>query len=98
MSGASAIDVIAIGNALVDVITHEDDDFLDEFGLAKGTMHLIDEARAQSLYDAMGPGIQVSGGAAANTAVGVASFGGSAHYVGKVTDDQLGEVFGEHLR
>ncbi|MDQ3381077.1 MAG: adenosine kinase [Actinomycetota bacterium] len=98
MSEASDIDVIGIGNALVDVITHEDDDFLAEFGLAKGTMHLIDEARAQSLYDAMGPGIQMSGGAAANTAVGVASFGGSAHYVGKVRDDDLGEAFGEDLR
>ncbi len=98
MSNAGDIDVIAIGNALVDVIAHEDDDFLAEFGLTKGTMHLIDEARAQVLYEAMGPGIQVSGGAAANTAVGVASFGGSAHYVGKVTADELGEVFGEHLR
>lgn len=98
MGGASDIDVVAIGNALVDVIAHEDDDFLAEFGLAKGTMHLIDEARAQSLYEAMGPGIQISGGAAANTAVGVASFGGSAHYVGKVKDDPLGAAFGEDLR
>jgi len=98
MSESRDIDVVAIGNALVDVITHENDDFLAEFGLAKGTMHLIDETRAQSLYDAMGPGIQISGGAAANTAVGVASFGGSAHYVGKVRDDDLGDAFGEDLR
>ncbi len=98
MSEPGDIDVIAIGNALVDVIAHEDDGFLAKFGLAKGTMHLIDEERAQSLHDAMGPGMQISGGAAANTAVGVASFGGSAHYVGKVSDDELGAAFGDDLR
>ena len=64
----------------------------------KGTMHLVDEARARALYEAMGPGIEMSGGSAANTIVGVASFGGRAHYVGKVRDDQLGEVFAHDLR
>ena len=67
-------------------------------GLIKGTMHLVDEPRARELYDAMGPGVEMSGGSAANTVVGVASFGGRAHYVGKVRDDQLGEVFGHDLR
>ncbi|HKA63174.1 MAG TPA: adenosine kinase [Methylomirabilota bacterium] len=67
-------------------------------GLVKGSMHLVDEDRARALYDAMGPGVEVSGGSAANTMVGVASFGGRAHYVGKVRDDQLGEVFGHDLR
>ena len=75
MNTAGDIDVIAIGNALVDVIAHHDDDFVAGFGLDKGTMHLIDEARAATLHGAMGPAIEVSGGAAANTAVGVASFG-----------------------
>jgi sugar/nucleoside kinase (ribokinase family) len=98
MSDLDAIDVVAIGNALVDVIAHQDDSFLADFGLAKGTMHLIDEERAQAIYDAMGPGIEMSGGSAANTAVGVASFGGRAHYVGMVKNDQLGEVFGHDLR
>lgn len=98
MTRPGDIDVVAIGNALVDVIAHEDDGFLAEFGLAKGTMHLIDETRAHLLYQAMGPRMQISGGAAANTAVGVASFGGSAHYVGKVKDDPLGDAFGKDLR
>jgi sugar/nucleoside kinase (ribokinase family) len=92
------IDVIGIGNALVDVLSHESDDFVRRQDLVKGTMHLIDEARARHVYEAMGPGIEISGGSAANTVVGVASFGGRAHYVGKVRDDQLGEVFGHDLR
>ncbi len=92
------IDVIGIGNALVDVLSHESDEFVRRQGLVKGTMHLIDEARARHLYEAMGPGTEISGGSAANTVVGVASFGGRAHYVGKVRDDQLGEVFGHDLR
>src|SRR5947209_7040438 len=66
--------------------------------MVKGTMQLIDEAGARRLYDAMGPGIEMSGGSAANTIVGVASFGGRAHYVGKVRNDQLGEVFAHDLR
>lgn len=92
------IDVIGVGNALVDVLSHESDEFLRRHGLAKGTMQLIDEARARALYDAMGPAIEISGGSAANTIVGVASFGGRAQYVGKVRDDQLGEVFAHDLR
>jgi sugar/nucleoside kinase (ribokinase family) len=92
------IDVVGIGNALVDVLSHESEEFLRGQGLLKGSMHLIDEARARQLYDAMGPGIEISGGSAANTVVGVASFGGRAHYVGKVRDDQLGQVFGHDLR
>jgi sugar/nucleoside kinase (ribokinase family) len=98
MSSAEELDVIGIGNALVDVLSHESDEFIRRQGLAKGTMHLIDEARAGQLYGAMGPGTEVSGGSAANTIVGVASFGGRAHYIGKVRDDQLGEVFGHDLR
>ncbi len=95
---SDAIDVVGIGNALVDVLSHAGDEFLERHGLVKGSMHLVDEARARELYGAMGPGIEVSGGSAANTIVGVASFGGRAHYVGKVHDDQLGEVFAHDLR
>lgn len=98
MSAPGELDVIGIGNALVDVISHETDAFIAAQGLAKGTMHLIDEPRAQDLYAAMGPGIEMSGGSAANTIVGIASFGGKAHYIGKVKDDQLGEVFTHDLR
>jgi sugar/nucleoside kinase (ribokinase family) len=92
------IDVIGIGNALVDVLSYESDERVRRHGLVKGTMHLVDEARARQLYDAMGPAIEISGGSAANTIVGVASFGGRAQYVGKVRDDQLGDVFGHDLR
>jgi sugar/nucleoside kinase (ribokinase family) len=92
------LDVIGIGNALVDVLSHAEEGLLARQGLVKGTMHLVDEARAGALYQAMGPGVEMSGGSAANTVVGVASFGGRAHYVGKVRDDQLGEVFGHDLR
>jgi sugar/nucleoside kinase (ribokinase family) len=92
------LDVLGIGNALVDVVSQADEATLSRQGLVKGTMHLVDEERARALYDAMGPGVEVSGGSAANTMVGVASFGGRAHYVGKVRDDQLGEVFGHDLR
>jgi sugar/nucleoside kinase (ribokinase family) len=92
------LDVVGIGNAMVDVLSHAEDGFLARQGLVKGTMHLVDEPRAREIYDAMGPGVEMSGGSAANTVVGVASFGGRAHYVGKVRDDQLGEVFGHDLR
>jgi sugar/nucleoside kinase (ribokinase family) len=92
------LDVIGIGNAMVDVLSHADEEALARQGLVKGSMHLVDEARARELYEAMGPAIEMSGGSAANTVVGVASFGGRAHYVGKVRDDQLGEVFGHDLR
>lgn len=92
------LDVVGIGNALVDVLTQATDDFLREHGLTKGAMHLIDETRARELYEAMGPAIAMSGGSAANTIVGVASLGGHAHYVGKVRDDQLGEVFRHDLQ
>src|SRR5204862_337267 len=92
------LDVIGMGNALVDVLCHESAAFLDRHALVKGTMHLVDEPRARRLYEAMGPAVEVSGGSAANTIVGVASFGGRAHYIGKVRDDQLGEVFSHDLR
>jgi sugar/nucleoside kinase (ribokinase family) len=98
VASSGDLDVVGIGNALVDVLSQADDAMLGRQGLVKGTMHLVDEERARVLYDAMGPGVEISGGSAANTMVGVASFGGRAHYVGKVRDDQLGEVFGHDLR
>ncbi len=92
------LDVVGIGNALVDVLSRESEAFVTAQRLVKGAMQLVDEARASELYAAMGPAVEVSGGSAANTIVGVASFGGRAHYVGKVRDDQLGEVFQHDLR
>ena len=92
------IDVIGIGNALVDVISHETEEFVDSLDVPKGGMTLIDEDAATAIYDRMGPAIEISGGSAANTIVGVAAFGGSAQYIGKVNDDQLGGVFAHDLR
>jgi sugar/nucleoside kinase (ribokinase family) len=95
---SAAFDVLGIGNAIVDVISRADDAFLGQHGLVKGSMMLIDEERAETLYAAMGPGIEVSGGSCGNTMAGVASFGGKGAYIGKVRNDQLGQVFGHDLR
>ncbi|MDH3680359.1 MAG: adenosine kinase [Acidimicrobiia bacterium] len=93
-----AVDVVGVGNAIVDVIAQASDEFLESQDLAKGAMALIDEARAHELYDLMGPAIEASGGSAANTMAGIASFGGTASYIGKVRKDQLGAVFAHDLR
>ena len=87
------LDVVALGSALVDVLSHEEDEVVVRSGLTKGTMALVDLARAATLYAAMGPGTEVSGGSAANTAAGVTALGGSAGFIGTVADDELGEVF-----
>jgi sugar/nucleoside kinase (ribokinase family) len=94
----SLYDIAAIGNAIVDVIAPASEAFLEAEGLTKGAMMLIDEAQAQALYERMAPGVEASGGSAANTAAGVASLGGRAAYLGKVADDQLGEVFAHDMR
>src|SRR5579872_5504946 len=86
-------DVLGIGNAIVDVIARAEEDFLLRHGMRKGTMALIDEPRAQAIYDAMGPAVEMSGGSAANTIVGLASLGARAAYVGKVKDDQIGGLY-----
>lgn len=95
---SAAFDVLGIGNAIVDVISRADDTFLGKHELTKGSMMLIDEARAEMLYAAMGPGIEVSGGSCGNTMAGVASFGGKGAYIGKVRNDQLGGVFGHDIK
>jgi len=92
------LDVLAIGNAIVDVIAAADDDFLIREGLPKGSMRLIDAAEATRLYGQMGAGREISGGSAANTVAGIAMLGGSAGFVGQVADDQLGEVFSHDIR
>jgi sugar/nucleoside kinase (ribokinase family) len=91
-------DVIGIGNAIVDVIARADDDFLVRHQMAKGGMSLIDEARAEAIYKAMGPAREISGGSAANTIAGVASFGGRAAFIGTVKNDVLGGVFAHDIR
>ena len=98
MSVSDRLDVVGIGNALVDVLSHETHEFLAAHDLTPGAMALIDTERAESLYAAMGPAVEISGGSAANTLVGVASFGGSAAFIGRVADDELGAVFGHDIR
>ena len=98
MTVEPSLDVVGVGNAIVDVIAMVDDSFIETHGLAKGAMTLIDAERATSLYAVMPPALEISGGSAANTVAGVASFGGSAAHIGKVRDDQLGEVFAHDLR
>jgi sugar/nucleoside kinase (ribokinase family) len=95
---APRYDVLGIGNAIVDVIARAEDDFLVAQGMRKGGMALIDEKRAASIYQAMGPATESSGGSAANTIVGVASFGARAGFVGKVKDDELGRAFAHDIR
>jgi len=85
--------VAGIGNAIVDVLSRIDDDFLDRHRIAKGAMTLIDEKQASALYDAMPAAMEISGGSAANTIAGLASFGSPAAFIGKVRNDQLGHVF-----
>ena len=87
------LDVLCIGNAIVDVIADADDAFLAKQGLDKGSMRLIDEAEAVRLYDEMGPGREVSGGSAGNTAAGLAALGIRAGFIGQVADDQLGKIY-----
>lgn len=91
-------DVLAVGNAIVDVLSPATDDFLAAEGIAKDAMTLIDEDRARTLYQAMQPGTEASGGSAANTVAGIASLGGRAAYIGKVADDQLGDIFTHDIR
>lgn len=92
------LDVVCIGNAIVDVIARVDDGFVNRHGLVKGSMNLIDEARAETLYAAMGQAVEVSGGSAGNTAAGIASFGGNAAYCGKIKADQLGDIYRHDMR
>ena len=92
------LDVLAIGNAIVDVISDADDAFLEREGMVKGAMRLIDEAEATRLYDAMGPARELSGGSAANTAAGIAALGGRAGFIGQLADDQLGQIFAHDIR
>ena len=95
---SATYDVLGIGNAIVDILARTDDGFLAAQGMAKGGMSLIDEARATAIYQAMGPAVEISGGSAANTIVGVADFGARGAFVGKVKSDQLGGVFSHDIR
>ncbi len=88
-----SVQLLGISNAIVDVLAHVDEAFLEKIGVPRGSMTLIDEARAHEIYDMMGPATEMSGGSVANTVAGFAILGGSASYIGRVKDDQLGEIF-----
>ena len=92
------LDVLAIGNAIVDVIADADDAFLEREGMPKGAMRLIDEGEAARIYEAMGPAREASGGSAANTVAGLASLGLRSGFIGQLADDQLGEIFAHDIR
>lgn len=91
-------DVVGIGNAIVDVLAHADERFLEEHGLTKGTMTLLDAEQASRLYASIGPSVEASGGSAANTLAGIAALGGRAGFIGRVRDDQLGAIFTHDIR
>ena len=93
-----SVQLLGISNAIVDVLAHVDEAFLEKVGVPRGAMTLIDEARAHELYDMMGPATEMSGGSVANTIAGFAILGGSASYIGRVKDDQLGEIFVHDMR
>lgn len=95
---AAKYDVLGIGNAIFDVLVQTDEGFLASHGMTKGSMALIDEARAASIYRDMGPATKMSGGSAANTIVGVANLGARAAYVGKVKDDEIGQLYVHDIR
>ena len=90
---APRLDVLCIGNAIVDVIADADDAFLAAQGLTKGMMRLIDQDEAVRLYGEMGPGREISGGSAGNTAAGLAAFGLKAGFIGQVASDELGDIY-----
>jgi len=96
--GSGGHGVVGIGNAIVDVLTHTDDSFLEQHDLAKGSMTLIDVEQATRLYSKMGSTVECSGGSAANSMAGLAALGGRAAYIGRVRDDALGEVFRRAIR
>ncbi|MDP4538119.1 adenosine kinase [Qipengyuania sp. DY56-A-20] len=91
-------DVIAIGNAIVDVMAPCEDALIEELGLNRGGMTLVDTPRANELYDAMGPAREISGGSAANTLAGMSALGAQCAFIGQVADDQLGQIFGHDIR
>jgi len=95
---SATIDIVAIGDAIVDVIATCDEAFLDAHRLPKGSMQLLTPAAADTLYNAMGSARETSGGSAANTMAGIAAMGGNAAFIGQTADDQLGKIFAHDMR
>jgi sugar/nucleoside kinase (ribokinase family) len=97
-SMTEAVQLLGISNAIVDVLTHVDAEFLERIGAAPGSMTLIDQQQARDIYKQMGPATEMSGGSVANTIAGFANLGGAAAYIGKVKADQLGAIFNHDMR
>lgn len=95
---AGELDVLCVGNSIVDVLTQTDDATLEQFGMVKGTMALIDTEQAEVLYAHMSPAVETSGGSAGNTAAGLASLDATCAFIGRVRDDQLGDIFTHDIR
>ena len=95
---SDTVQLLGISNAIVDILAHVDDHFLERIGAPIGSMTLIDESRAHEIYDMMGPATEMSGGSVANTVAGFALLGGDAAYIGRVKADQLGEIFAHDMR
>jgi len=93
-----AYDVLGVGNAIVDILAPISDALLEAHGMAKGSMALVDEQQARRIYDAMGPAVEASGGSAANTIAGLASFGNQTAFIGRVKKDEFGQIFAHDLR
>jgi sugar/nucleoside kinase (ribokinase family) len=92
------VQLLGISNAIVDVLAHVDHELIEQLGIVPGSMNLIDEQRAHEIYAMMGPATEMSGGSVANTIAGFANLGGRAAYIGRVRDDQLGEIFNHDMR
>ena len=92
------VQLLGISNAIVDVLAHVDDALIEQIGVVPGSMNLIDERRAHEIYEMMGPATEMSGGSVANSIAGFANLGGRAAYIGRVSDDQLGEIFNHDMR
>jgi|TARA_B110000014_G_C20119496_1_gene592589 sugar/nucleoside kinase (ribokinase family) len=97
-SASANIDVLCIGNAIVDLLTQTDEETLDRLGVQKGSMSIVDYEKINLLYNQLGPGIETSGGSAANTAAGLASLGSKCAYIGKVRNDNIGKIFTDDIR
>ena len=92
------VQLLGISNAIVDILAHVDNAMIERIGIVPGSMNLIDERRAHEIYDMMGPATEMSGGSVANTIAGFANLGGRAAYIGRVRDDQFGEIFNHDMR
>ena len=98
MTAPALVDVVALGHPLVDVLAHETEDVVARARVERGAMTMVDAARSDEIYAQLGPAQETSGGSAANTAVGVAAFGGHAAFIGRIADDAFGKVFAHDLR